>query len=74
MNPPRNHPDQLEPAGPIDPEVSFISVQAKNGRPIALLANASLHYVGGVPPGDISADDFGMFADRIQEMLGELEA
>jgi hypothetical protein len=70
MNPPRNHPDLIEPAGPTDPEVSFISVQSTSGRPIALLANYSLHYVGGLPSGDISADYFGMFADRIQDLLG----
>src|SRR5690606_679506 len=52
-----------------DPEVSFISVQATDGRPIALLANYSLHYVGGVPSGHISADYFAVFADRIQQLL-----
>src|SRR5690606_13633998 len=50
-------------------EVSFISVQALDGRPIALLGNYSLHYVGGVPRGHLSADYFGVFADRIQELL-----
>jgi len=39
------------------------------GKPIALLANYSLHYVGGVPRDHISADYFGAFADRIQELL-----
>jgi hypothetical protein len=34
------------------------------------LANYSLHYVGGVGQGHISADYFGLFADRIQELLG----
>jgi hypothetical protein len=37
---------------------------------LALLANYSLHYVGGVPAGDISADYYGAFADRIQHLLG----
>jgi neutral ceramidase len=69
MNPGRN-PNLLEPAGEPDPEVSFLSVQSTDGRPIALLANYSLHYVGGVPSGHISADYFGVFADRIQELLG----
>ena len=50
MNPGYQNPDLLEPAGPTDPEVSFLSVQSPDGRPIALLANYSLHYVGGVPP------------------------
>ncbi|MFN4259607.1 MAG: hypothetical protein ACK4RK_09930 [Gemmataceae bacterium] len=70
MNPPRLSPDLIEPAGPTDPEISFLTVQSRDGRPIALLANYSLHYVGGVRPGDISADYFAVFADRIQQLLG----
>lgn len=70
MNPGRGNPNIEKPAGPVDPEVPFISVQSKTGRPIALLANYSLHYVGGVPKNDISGDYFGVFADRIQELLG----
>src|SRR5690606_22268441 len=70
MNPGVGNPDIVEPAGPTDPEVSFIFVQAVDGRPLALLANYSLHYVGGVPRNDISADYFAVFADRIQELLG----
>ncbi len=70
MNPPRNHPNLIEPAGPTDPEVSFISVRSREGRPIALLANYSLHYVGGVPGGHVSADYFAIFADRLQQLLG----
>jgi neutral ceramidase len=70
MNPPANHPDLIEPAGPIDPEINFISVQSRDGKPIALLANYSLHYVGGVRTGDISADYYGMFAEEIKRLLG----
>lgn len=70
MNPGMANPNLKEPAGPTDPEVSFISVQSVEGKPLALLANYSLHYVGGVPDGHISADYFGVFADRIQELLG----
>jgi neutral ceramidase len=69
MNPGLANPDLVEPAGPTDPQVSFISVQSKEGRPIALLANYSLHYVGGVPKDHISADYFAVFADRIQELF-----
>jgi len=69
MNPPPGSPDLLEPAGPTDPEVSVLSVVSADGRPISLLANYSLHYVGGVGPGHLSADYFGMFADRVQELL-----
>jgi hypothetical protein len=70
MNPGIANPDLLEPAGPTDPEISFLAVQHADGRPLALFANYSLHYVGGVGPGDLSADYYGAFADRIQQLLG----
>ncbi|MBP6602320.1 MAG: neutral/alkaline non-lysosomal ceramidase N-terminal domain-containing protein [Verrucomicrobiales bacterium] len=70
MNPPVGHKSLLKPAGGTDPEVSFVSVQSPEGRPIALLANYSLHYVGGVASGHISADYFGVFANRMSELLG----
>jgi hypothetical protein len=70
MNPGIGNPNLLEPAGPIDSEVPVISVQSPDGTPIALLANYSLHYVGGTGKGEVSADYFGMFADRIQHMIG----
>jgi hypothetical protein len=67
MNPAAGSPDLSEPAGPTDPDLTVISVRALDGRPIALLANYSLHYVGA---GHFSADYFGVFADRIQQLLG----
>lgn len=70
MNPSRGSPDLVKPAGPTDPEICFIAVRSPGGRPIALMANYSLHYVGGVGPGHISADYFGMFGDRMQQLLG----
>ncbi len=69
-NPGVKNPNLVEPAGPTDPEVAFISVQSADGKPLALLANYSLHYVGGVGPGHISADYFGVFSTRIGELLG----
>ena len=74
MNPPSGNAALLRPAGPIDPEVSFLSVRALDGRPLALLANYSLHYVGGVRSGDVSADYFGIFAKRIGQLLGADES
>ena len=70
MNPPRGSSKLDRPAGPTDPEISFVSVQSLDGRAIALLANYSLHYVGGVRSGDVSADYFGYFAKFIEEKLG----
>lgn len=69
FNPGVNNQNKEKPAGPTDPEIAFLSVRSLDGKPIALLANYSLHYVGGVPKDHLSADYFGMFADRIQELL-----
>ena len=70
MNPGVGSSNLDKPAGPVDPQICFLSVQSASGRPIALLANYSLHYVGGVGPGHISADYFAAFADRIQQLIG----
>ena len=69
MNPSAGSPDLVRPAGPTDPDVSVLSFQTTAGKPLALLANYSLHYVGGVPSGQVSADYFGQFARQIQERL-----
>lgn len=69
MNPGHSNSNKLTPAAVPDPEVSFVSVKSIDGRPIALFANYSLHYVGGTPKGHISADYFAVFCDRIQELL-----
>lgn len=70
MNPGVGNPNVVRPAGPTDPEVSFVLLRArKDDRPIGLLANYSLHYVGGVPEGHVSADYFAVFAERVRELL-----
>lgn len=70
MNPGYLNPDMIEPAGPVDPEVPIVVVQTLEGKPIGLLANYSLHYVGGTGAGEVSADYYGMFASRMQKLLG----
>lgn len=69
MNPGFNNPDIDRPAGPVDPEVSFIAVEALDGTPLAVLANYSLHYIGGIPMDHISADYFGMFGNQVGKLL-----
>jgi neutral ceramidase len=69
MNP-GTSPDVLDhPAGPTDPDVTIISVQDAKKKPLALFANYSLHYVGGSPAAQISADYFGEFARVVSSRL-----
>lgn len=65
MNPGYSNPQVERPGGTIDPQVSILSVKSIDGRPIALLANYSLHYVGGTSGPVVSADYFGEFATRV---------
>lgn len=69
MNPGYQSARVRAPAGPVDPEVAILAVRARaGGRPLALLANYSLHYVGGTPA--ISADYFAAFAREVGARLG----
>ncbi len=69
MNPGYN-PNLVKPAGPTDPEVCLLSVQHADGKPLAVLANYSLHDVGDVGSAHVSADYFAAFCDRMQQLLG----
>lgn len=62
MNP-GTDPNVLDhPAGPTDPDITVISVQDAKRMQMALFANYSLHYVGGAPAGEVSADYYGEYA------------
>ncbi len=67
MHPGHRNPDFVGPAGPVDPDLSILSVQSPDGKPIALLANYSMHYFGSPP---ISADYFGLFAEKFRKQTG----
>lgn len=67
MNPGHDNPNKIRRTGPVDTDVAVLSVQAKDGQPIALVSNYSTHYVGAPP---ISADYFAVFCDRIAEKIG----
>lgn len=69
----------LKPAGPTDPEVCVVDVRTRRGRPLGLIANYALHYVGGIPMvqedqgkivGMASADYFGQFARLMPYRVG----
>ncbi len=67
MNPGYQNPDAIRRTGPADTDVSIISVQSSDGRPIALLGNYSTHYAGGP---SLSADYFGVFCGLMEKQLG----
>ncbi|MFI4851716.1 MAG: hypothetical protein ACIAZJ_21565 [Gimesia chilikensis] len=62
MNPGTSAAVLDRPAGPVDPELMVLSIQNQKRKPLALLANYALHYVGGIPKKHASADYFGEFA------------
>jgi len=60
--------DAVGPAGPEDPDLTVLSMQAVDGRPIALLGNIGMHYFSG--PAPVSADYFGIFCKALEKELG----
>jgi neutral ceramidase len=68
MNP-SDRENLVEPAGPTDPTISFLAVREPGGRPISIFTAYSLHYVGGVGNGHISADYFGIFCSHLARLL-----
>ena len=71
MNPPRGHANLVKPAGPTDPDVSFLAIRHRDGRPLSVFASYSLHYVGGVGRGHVSADYFAVFSEHLKHLLGQ---
>jgi neutral ceramidase len=74
MNPPAGSKDLIHPAGGTDPGFSIVSIQTAVGKPLAVLGNYSLHYVGGVPGPELSADYFGEFSSQIAKRLAPGDA
>jgi len=69
MNPGTN-PEVIDrPAGPTDPDITVLSLQDQKRKPLALFACYALHYVGGAPQGQMSADYFGEFARLMPSRL-----
>jgi hypothetical protein len=62
----RNWDDAVGEAGPEDPELSMIAFQTRDGRPLAVLANFSMHYFGD---GAIGADYFGLFCEGLKKQI-----
>lgn len=66
MHPGYQNPQYIGPSGPVDNELSVLSVRSLDGKPIGLLANYSMHYFGSAA---VSADYFGDFVRIISEKI-----
>jgi len=60
---------RIRPEGRVDPGLSILSVQHADGRPLAVLANYSIHYTSGYKRNEVSADYYPQFADQIEKLL-----
>ena len=63
----RNWDDVTGESGPEDPQLSLISIQTRDGKPLAVLANFSMHYFSGEK--GIGADYFGRFCEGLKNRI-----
>jgi len=67
MHPGYQNPDAIAPSGPVDPGLSVLSIQTRDGKPLAVVANYSQHYFGSPI---LHPDYFGVFSDKIAAKIG----
>jgi len=60
--------DVVGPSGPVDPQLSVISLQTLDGKPLGVLVNYSQHYFGSSP---VSSDYFGLFCGHLTAKMGQ---
>jgi len=66
MHPGYQNANAVGPSGPVDPALTVLSVQTRDGAPLAVLANFSMHYFGGT---QISADYGGLVTAGLRARL-----
>ncbi|WP_051670126.1 hypothetical protein [Bryobacter aggregatus] len=66
MHPGYQNPDAIGPSGPVDPALTVLAIQTLAGKPIAVLANYSMHYFDSKP---ISPDYFGIFEKQFAKRV-----
>lgn len=72
MHPGYVNPAYVGPAGPVDTQLTVLSMRSTMGRPIAILSNYSMHYFGS--GAGFSADYFGEFAGLLEQRLGHRDS
>ena len=68
MHPGHLSKDVIGPSGPVDPQLSVLSIRTAQGKPLAVFANYSQHYFGSPA---ISSDYFGPFCRIVASALSE---
>jgi hypothetical protein len=66
MHPGFFSPDAIGPSGPVDDELSVLAFKARDGKPLGVLANFSMHYIGSPM---VSSDYFGRFAEHLGKKI-----
>lgn len=66
MHPGHLNPATAGPAGPIDPDLTVLSIRDRAGRPLAVLGNFSMHYYGAA---NLSSDFTGRVCRILEEEL-----
>ncbi|MGV3609207.1 MAG: PVC-type heme-binding CxxCH protein [Planctomycetaceae bacterium] len=67
MHPGYQSPNHIGPSGPEDQDLTIVSLQTRDGKPLALLGNYAMHYFGSPL---ISSDICGRFGGRVAKFLG----
>src|SRR2546428_8046093 len=62
MHPGYQNASTIGPTGPSDSELSVVAFQSADQRPIAVLANYSMHYFGAPA---VSSDYYGLFCEKL---------
>ena len=66
MNPGHLNPDVVGPSGPVDPGLTVVGIKTRAGKPLAVLANYSMHYYGSPA---LSADYYGRFCAKMRQAI-----
>ena len=66
MHPGHQNAAYIGPSGPVDTGMSLLAVQSKDGQPLAMFANLSMHYYGS---GALSADFCGAFSEIFAKQI-----
>ncbi len=67
MHPGYQSPNHIGPSGPADTDLTVLSVQTLDDKPLAVLANYAMHYYGSPL---VSGDVCGRFGLKFAELIG----